>query len=591
MDNPPGKYLPSNFNIFDFFFGSPSANTLAYNSSKSNYSKSSMNIQNSHYTNEKMVNDYVNNKMNLTEDNKDKDNKEINEFEKKASNTLVQGMIGGVFDALTNVVSKITNFTSTVNRSMSVTIVPQDSCYPTEYFVRPLIDGENSVANADDSTLTNTRIRYYQNYINKSHTMETVNNLSSQRPTDIDNNYINSMWFDSMQGDNYYYHHNMNPDNLYSAQSNELELAIEESLKLMKMNCKSHDSGSAQFETDFTSTPSDFNTKIQTPMTGIPDSKSLAKVDTETMEFDDSLVDLSAEQILKVKSSSKKRRRANNNNGAAQSRGKNRRRVPLRRFAAGQLKHKKERNKHFIYSGIQDDLNTWEEEINDASDELRSIISSSDDECTDDQKKCSLNNENSCVIIEKLTFGDPPIKNIINKPIIKDAIDQTTSESFNHSNECLPPVKCDYQEHLLSECSVESEDSDVVFEDEDKDESESEIETESESESECSDDSEYDDDNDDDDDNEYSDDEFIQFEAEESSPICPKVRFNLQPTVHTIIKWNFAYRAARKGPWEQMARDRDRFQTRINSTGRIIEPVLATQHRDCIWKDRFAATD
>lgn len=44
--------------------------------------------------------------------------------------------------------------------------------------------------------------------------------------------------------------------------------------------------------------------------------------------------------------------------------------------------------------------------------------------------------------------------------------------------------------------------------------------------------------------------------------------------VHCIIAWSYAYRTARKGPWEQLARDRDRFQKRINEVNDILEPCL-----------------
>ena len=54
-----------------------------------------------------------------------------------------------------------------------------------------------------------------------------------------------------------------------------------------------------------------------------------------------------------------------------------------------------------------------------------------------------------------------------------------------------------------------------------------------------------------------------------------------------MVKWNYAYRAARRGPWEQMARDRDRFRTRILREGPTIEPVLRNEHRMRIWHERF----
>ncbi|CAD6226613.1 GSCOCG00011909001-RA-CDS, partial [Cotesia congregata] len=38
--------------------------------------------------------------------------------------------------------------------------------------------------------------------------------------------------------------------------------------------------------------------------------------------------------------------------------------------------------------------------------------------------------------------------------------------------------------------------------------------------------------------------------------------------------WDFASRQARKGPWEQAARDRERFHRRIQELNKIIEPML-----------------
>lgn len=67
-----------------------------------------------------------------------------------------------------------------------------------------------------------------------------------------------------------------------------------------------------------------------------------------------------------------------------------------------------------------------------------------------------------------------------------------------------------------------------------------------------------------------------------------QVKFNLIPTVHTMVKWNYAYRAARQGPWEEMARDRDRFKQRINCIATVLNPILTNQHRYNVWEKRFA---
>ena len=43
----------------------------------------------------------------------------------------------------------------------------------------------------------------------------------------------------------------------------------------------------------------------------------------------------------------------------------------------------------------------------------------------------------------------------------------------------------------------------------------------------------------------------------------PKVKFNLQPLVHHMIYWDYAYRQARISNWIQLTADRERFKQRI----------------------------
>lgn len=58
------------------------------------------------------------------------------------------------------------------------------------------------------------------------------------------------------------------------------------------------------------------------------------------------------------------------------------------------------------------------------------------------------------------------------------------------------------------------------------------------------------------------------------------VKFNSNPhKTHTIIAWDYAYRAARKGPWEEAARDRTRFHNKIKIISSFIERVLTPHHR------------
>lgn len=68
-----------------------------------------------------------------------------------------------------------------------------------------------------------------------------------------------------------------------------------------------------------------------------------------------------------------------------------------------------------------------------------------------------------------------------------------------------------------------------------------------------------------------------------------QVRFNLRPQIREIRAWKFAYREARKGKWEQIGRDRERFEKKIAELGRHILPVLEPKHRERIFNERFQA--
>lgn len=60
------------------------------------------------------------------------------------------------------------------------------------------------------------------------------------------------------------------------------------------------------------------------------------------------------------------------------------------------------------------------------------------------------------------------------------------------------------------------------------------------------------------------------------------------PIIHIMVTWNYAYRAARKGQWEEMARDSERFKGRINSIAAVLNPILTSKHRSKVWQERFA---
>ena len=77
--------------------------------------------------------------------------------------------------------------------------------------------------------------------------------------------------------------------------------------------------------------------------------------------------------------------------------------------------------------------------------------------------------------------------------------------------------------------------------------------------------------------------------------ICPRTLSNICPvvcqtqkrvhfpqdsklsTVHQMVVWDSAYRAARKGPWVQFARNRAHFRRRIEGLASVLEPCLAAR--------------
>ena len=57
--------------------------------------------------------------------------------------------------------------------------------------------------------------------------------------------------------------------------------------------------------------------------------------------------------------------------------------------------------------------------------------------------------------------------------------------------------------------------------------------------------------------------------------------------VHPMVHWSYAYQAARKGHWEQYARDRQRFNGRISKTEAVMNAILDPVHRSRIFQERF----
>ncbi|KAG7473750.1 hypothetical protein MATL_G00099140 [Megalops atlanticus] len=68
----------------------------------------------------------------------------------------------------------------------------------------------------------------------------------------------------------------------------------------------------------------------------------------------------------------------------------------------------------------------------------------------------------------------------------------------------------------------------------------------------------------------------------EDKAVVKKVRFSPIVQVHIMHTWSFAMQAARKGPWEELARDRVRFQRRIEETEQAIGYCFHPSHRERI---------
>ncbi|KAK7864471.1 hypothetical protein R5R35_011702 [Gryllus longicercus] len=58
--------------------------------------------------------------------------------------------------------------------------------------------------------------------------------------------------------------------------------------------------------------------------------------------------------------------------------------------------------------------------------------------------------------------------------------------------------------------------------------------------------------------------------------------------VHPMVHWLFAYREARRGPWEEIGRDRCRFQSRIERAEQDLSHVFNPEHRRRIWEERMS---
>nr|CAD7404789.1 unnamed protein product [Timema poppensis] len=61
-------------------------------------------------------------------------------------------------------------------------------------------------------------------------------------------------------------------------------------------------------------------------------------------------------------------------------------------------------------------------------------------------------------------------------------------------------------------------------------------------------------------------------------------------TIHLMIAWDYAYRAARIGPWEQIARDRTRFQARISRMEDVLKPDERPVHDPTFMQGLISST-
>lgn len=384
----------------------------------------------------------------------------------KTENNMLSGIMN-LFGSVGNIVSKIPNFMTSINNTLSVTVLP-NSTITSEDLLRNLTGNTEHLSSDNKFGSTSSN---YTGLITNS-----INNESQLHNQFIDENIIiqnTADWLKQFQ------------DN----QSNDLDIAIIESLKTMKEH-KYYSDDETIIDTMDKNKIDLLNEKICTDKFGV--DEMIIKINVPDSKDDNVDIELLAKKSLVTKS----RRKCN---VIAKSRRKKRGKVQLRKSGVSQMKHRKERIKHTLYSNIQDDLDDLPNNYNkhEINDRMSPII---DDES---------NLKTSYEIIPKYpSFSDTYVldksskhKNWKDKKINKSEMLYKITILSNTFEDIGTPVTCKIRPRLISECSIGSDDLSIVFEDGSDSESddenensdyepsseddESETETETEEETNC----------------------------------------------------------------------------------------------------------
>lgn len=271
-------------------------------------------------------------------------------------------------------------------------------------------------------------------------------------------------------------------------------------------------------------------------------------------------------------------------NMVARGCGRGRAKSQLRRSGVSQSRHRREQIRRKLIADIQEDLDTWEtfegcytlqcDDLSNISNFESSLENQLDEDDVPVEQCHSMGTSMADVTLRKQKQNtneviEPKLNELPTRvnyvPEVSVDIDVFLQDEYEDEDECEYEYESENatsQSRSLSESSADSEDSYcIVFDNGTESDYESDYE-------------------------ETSDEEEEDHHANDS--VTPqKVKFNLKPTIHTMVHWNYAYRAARKGPWERMARDRERFKRRICCIEQVLDPILTTEHRNRIWQERF----